>query len=129
MFDVGFSELLLCFIVALVVLGPEKLPRLARTIGQWTGQARGYLRNLTAELDRESQLGDLKRQLEEANDLMRKQQTTARDLLNRVTAEGEQLDSDVRAALGPDAAPTPAPTPAVEEKPVPADDPPTPRTP
>src|SRR3546814_4797888 len=53
MFDIGFSELLLCFLVTLVVLGPERLPKVARTVGRWTGQAKSYLRNLTAELDRE----------------------------------------------------------------------------
>ena len=41
MFDVGFAELLLCFVVALVVLGPQKLPELARTLGRWTARARG----------------------------------------------------------------------------------------
>lgn len=66
MFDVGFSEMLVCFIVALVVLGPEKLPKLARTVGRWTGQAKGYLRNLSAELDRETELAELRRQLDEA---------------------------------------------------------------
>ncbi|WP_020647772.1 Sec-independent protein translocase protein TatB [Solimonas variicoloris] len=66
MFEIGFSELLVCFLVALVVLGPEKLPKLARTVGRWTGQAKGYLRNLTAELDRESQLAELRKQLDEA---------------------------------------------------------------
>lgn len=66
MFDVGFSELFVCFLVALIVLGPEKLPKLARTVGRWTGQAKGYLRNLSSELERESQLADLRKQLDEA---------------------------------------------------------------
>jgi sec-independent protein translocase protein TatB len=65
-FEVGFSELLLCFIVALVVLGPERLPGVARALGRWTGQARSYLRNLSAELDRETQIAELKKQLTEA---------------------------------------------------------------
>ncbi|MBI3171399.1 MAG: twin-arginine translocase subunit TatB, partial [Hydrocarboniphaga effusa] len=47
MFEIGFSELLLCFVVALVVLGPQKLPVVARTLGRWTGRARMYVRNLT----------------------------------------------------------------------------------
>jgi sec-independent protein translocase protein TatB len=53
-FDVGFSELVLCFVVALIVLGPQKLPAVARTLGRWTGRARSYVRNLSAELERES---------------------------------------------------------------------------
>src|SRR3546814_19843072 len=66
MFDIGFSELLLCFLVALVVLGPERLPKVARTVGRWTGQAKSYLRNLTAELDREGELAELRAKLDEA---------------------------------------------------------------
>lgn len=66
MFDVGFSEVLVCLVVALVVLGPERLPGVARSLGRWAGQAKSYLRNLSAELERETQVGELKRQLEEA---------------------------------------------------------------
>lgn len=66
MFDISFGELALCFIVALVILGPERLPKVARTLGRWAGQARGYMRNLSSELERETQVMDLKRQLEDA---------------------------------------------------------------
>src|SRR3546814_14271602 len=64
MFDIGFSELLLCFLVALVVLGPERLPKVARTVGRWTGQAKTYLRNLTAALDRAGELAELRATLD-----------------------------------------------------------------
>jgi sec-independent protein translocase protein TatB len=67
MFDIGFSELALCFIVALVVLGPERLPKVARMTGRWTGQARAYMRNLSAELERETHAAEIKKKLEEAN--------------------------------------------------------------
>ena len=66
MFDVGFSELLLCFIVALVVLGPQKLPAVARMLGRWTGRARTYVRNLSAELERETAGSGFQRELGEA---------------------------------------------------------------
>lgn len=84
MFDIGFSELLLCFVVALVVLGPERLPRLASTLGRWTGQARSYLRNLTAELDRESRVAELKKQLEEANRLLRAETQAVQDAARKL---------------------------------------------
>lgn len=87
MFDIGFTELMLCFVVALIVLGPEKLPRVARTVGRWTGQARGYLRNLTAELDRESKLAELKQQLEEANRLVRDQSQSMKDAVHQATSD------------------------------------------
>ena len=64
MFDISFSELALCFVVALVVLGPERLPKVARTVGRWSGQARAYMRNLSNELERETSVADIKRQFE-----------------------------------------------------------------
>lgn len=78
MFDIGFSELLVCFLVALVVLGPERLPKLARTLGRWSGQAKVYLRNLTSELDREARLMELKQQVEDAQKLIRSEAESMR---------------------------------------------------
>lgn len=77
MFDISFGELALCFVVALVVLGPEKLPKVARTIGRWAGQARGYMRNLSSELQRETEIMDIKRQLEDAQRQLRDASTEA----------------------------------------------------
>lgn len=67
MFDIGFWELFLIFLLGLLVLGPERLPKVARTLGQWTGRARGYVRQLSAELDRELQTEEVKRQFMETN--------------------------------------------------------------
>lgn len=72
MFDISFGELALCFVVALVVLGPEKLPKVARTVGRWAGQARGYMKNLSAELERETSVMELKRELEDAKKELQK---------------------------------------------------------
>lgn len=66
MFDIGFWELLLIAVIGLVVLGPERLPRVARGLGLWAGRARAYVRQLSAELDREIQSEELRRNLQES---------------------------------------------------------------
>lgn len=65
MFEVGFMELLMVAVVALVVVGPERLPGLARTIGAWVGRARGFLGSVKADIDRELKAEELKRILEQ----------------------------------------------------------------
>jgi sec-independent protein translocase protein TatB len=76
MFDIGigFSELALIGLVALVVLGPERLPKLARTGGLWLGKARRFLSDVKRDIDQEiksselDQLKDLGKELREAGD-------------------------------------------------------------
>ena len=59
MFDVGFSEILLTSAIALIVLGPEKLPKVARQVGNWMGRARAMARQLTDQLEREVSADEL----------------------------------------------------------------------
>ena len=54
MFDIGLSEVLLIFGLALVVLGPDKLPQVARTIGRWAGRARAMARQFRDQLETEA---------------------------------------------------------------------------
>jgi len=54
MFEVGFSELLVIFALALVVLGPEKLPKLAQQVGRWVGRARAMARQFRDQLEEEA---------------------------------------------------------------------------
>jgi len=69
MFDVGFSELVLVFIVALLVIGPERLPRVARAAGLWLGRMRNFVQTVKEDIDKELAAEDLKRQLRESTDL------------------------------------------------------------
>lgn len=59
MFDVGFSELILIGLIALLVVGPERLPALVRTTGRWLGRAQRLARDLKTEFERESNLKEL----------------------------------------------------------------------
>jgi sec-independent protein translocase protein TatB len=67
MFDIGWSEMALILMVALIVIGPKDLPRVARTIGKWTGKARGMAREFQRSFDdmaREAELQDIKTEME-----------------------------------------------------------------
>ena len=66
MFEVGFSEIALIAIVALLVLGPERLPGVARTVGALVRRARNSCQNVKGEIERELAAEDLKRSIHEA---------------------------------------------------------------
>lgn len=63
MFDIGFWELSIIAVVALLVIGPEKLPRVARTAGLWVGRARRFVGSVKADIDRELAAEELKKTL------------------------------------------------------------------
>ena len=90
MFDISFSELALCFIVALVVLGPERLPKVARMVGRWSGQARAYMRNLSTELERETSVADIKRQFQEAQQALLESKAALEQSTRALTDEVKQ---------------------------------------
>lgn len=71
MFDIGFSELLVIAIVALVVLGPERLPKAARFAGLWVRRARAQWHSVKAELERDLAADEMRRSLQDAQDAMR----------------------------------------------------------
>ena len=66
MFDIGFSELIVIGIVALLVLGPERLPKVARTTGHLLGRLQRYVSDVKSDISREMQLDELKKLQEEA---------------------------------------------------------------
>ena len=63
MFEVGFGELVLLFVVALLVLGPEKMPAAIRTAGLWLGRLKRSYNNIRADIEREIGADDIRRQL------------------------------------------------------------------
>lgn len=85
MFDISLTELILCFVVALVVLGPEKLPAVARTLGRWTGQARIYMRNLTSELERETSGHEMTTGLRDAKKILEDEAKSVKSSLDDIS--------------------------------------------
>ena len=64
MFDVGFQELALISVIALIVVGPERLPKMARTVGLWTGKIRYYVGQVKKDIEREVRAQELKEMLD-----------------------------------------------------------------
>lgn len=65
MFDIGFSELLLVGIIALIVLGPERLPKAARSVGMFFGKIRRMMNNVQQEMEREIRMQELHEKLKD----------------------------------------------------------------
>ena len=63
MFDIGFSEIIVCTIVGLIVIGPERLPEAVRTVGLWVGRIKRSLRETREEFERQVGMEDVRRQL------------------------------------------------------------------
>ena len=82
MFDVGFSEVVIIAIIALVILGPERLPKVARTLGFWVGKARRMVADVKTDIDREmreSELADLRKLGDEITDVKDEIEKTSSD--------------------------------------------------
>jgi twin arginine-targeting protein translocase TatB len=115
MFDVSFTELMLIGVVALIVIGPERLPKVARTVGHLLGRAQRYVSDVKQDIQREIDLDEmtkLKKQMDDAaNSLqasmretaasMQEPLTQARDSLNEASASVEGLLDQARREVGP----------------------------
>lgn len=93
MFDFGFSEMVIVGVVALVVLGPERLPVVARKSGEWIGKAQRFVAQVKSDIDRETELSELKRIQEEAK-------TLAQDVKSSVEKQASSIESSVKSAAG-----------------------------
>lgn len=71
MFDIGFSELVVIAVVALIVIGPERLPKVARTLGHLLGRAQRYVNDVKSDINREIQLDELKKLQSQVTDSAR----------------------------------------------------------
>jgi len=117
MFDIGFSELMVIGLVALIVIGPERLPRVARTLGHLAGRLQRYVADVKADINREVELDELRKMKDSF-------QEAAAGIENSVQTELGQAEQDLNAAAQAVAAPD-AP-PALQEAPPASQDTPVP---
>ena len=91
MFDLGFSELMVIAVVALVVIGPERLPRVARTMGHLAGRLQRYVADVKADINREVELDELRKMRDSVKN-------AASDLETSVRSEMDKTESELNAA-------------------------------
>lgn len=125
MFDVGFFELLLVGLVALLVFGPERLPSLARTAGLWLGRGRRFLSTVKADIEQELKAEELKRIIREQqlnnplHSLIEDTEKSLREAREQAEAALKPVAGSTPPALSEPAKPGDAPT-AEPAKPAPA---------
>jgi sec-independent protein translocase protein TatB len=88
MFDIGFSELVLIALLALIVLGPKRLPEVARTAGRWLGKLRRFMTDVKQDFDRElrgSELEELRKLKQELNETRRLMEESSSQLYRNIS--------------------------------------------
>ncbi len=92
MFDFSFGELALIGTVALVVLGPERLPKVARTVGEWVGKAQRYVSQVKSDINRELELAELKKLQEEARQAAQSVQSSLNEVRSDLSSLGKEIN-------------------------------------
>ena len=91
MFDIGFWELGLILLIGLIVLGPERLPRVARQLGLWVRRARATMQNFTSELEREMDVGEMREQFRQSGRYLHQARS---DIESGVSDLGDSIQRD-----------------------------------
>ena len=116
MFDIGWGEFFLIGVVALIVVGPKELPGLFRTVGQWTGKARGMAREFQRSLEQaanESGMNEISQSLKSLESVnLRSPTQAARNLATKAMTPSEPAPESTAA---PEPTPAAAPEPAAPE--------------
>mgnify|MGYP003588583642 FL=1 len=107
MIDIGLSKMALIGAVALIVIGPEKLPRVARTVGTLLGKAQRYVSDVKAEVNRSMELDELRKMKDTV-------EGAARDVEQSIQTSASDFQKDMESSLGEDFAPLGEPSGAQE---------------
>ena len=107
MFDIGFSELMVIAIVALIVIGPERLPKVARTLGHLFGRMQRYVNDVKADISREMELEELKKLQTTMQDAARSFEQSVTREVNATETELQKIAQEANALASSSANPEP----------------------
>ena len=104
MFDFGFSEMAIIAVVGLVVLGPERLPKVAKQLGQWMGKLQRYVSDVKSDITRQMELDELRKLQAEVKDAASGIEDSFRSSINEARTEFDSIASSVEGKEGGGAA-------------------------
>jgi sec-independent protein translocase protein TatB len=104
MFDIGFSEMVVIGLVALIVIGPERLPRVARTLGHLAGRLQRYVADVKADINREVELDELRKMKDSVQQAASGIESSVQSELNAVQSEFKSAENELNAAAASAAA-------------------------
>ena len=96
MFDIGFTELMVIGLVALIVIGPEKLPRVARTVGHLAGRLQRYVSDVKADINREIELDELRKMRDSMQQAASEMQTSVQSELHKTETDLNKAVEEVK---------------------------------
>ncbi len=103
MFDIAFTELMVIGLVALIVIGPEKLPRMARTVGHLAGKLQRYVSDVKADISREIELEDLRKMRDSMQQAATEMQSNVQGELSKTETDLNKTVDDVVKSVEPKA--------------------------
>jgi len=98
MFDIGFSEMMVIAVLALIVIGPERLPRVARTLGHLAGRLQRYVADVKADINREVELDELRKMRESMQQAASSFQSTVNEEMSKASAGVSKVEGELNAA-------------------------------
>jgi len=115
MFDIGFWEIIFILVITLLVVGPERLPRVARTAGLWLGKMRGFVASVKADIDQELATEELKKALARQASVPELEELIDEVTGDRLASVESQSPGAPKTKLSMDNNDKPADTPATDD--------------
>jgi sec-independent protein translocase protein TatB len=100
MFDFGFSEMVIVAIVGLIVLGPERLPKVAKQAGQWLGKLQRYVADVKSDINRQMELDELRNLQSEVSGAARDLQESLQSTIAETRSQFDSITADLEGAGG-----------------------------
>jgi sec-independent protein translocase protein TatB len=113
MFDIGFSEMMVIAVLALIVIGPERLPKVARTLGHLAGRLQRYVADVKSDINREIELDELRKMRDSMQQAATNFQSSVSEEISKASAEVSKVENELNQAAASLDKPHDPPKPAV----------------